>query len=203
MFDDIFGYICSVLYGVFMKEGIEHIFQLYYPELVRFVERHIPDKDMAHDFVSDAFLRLYEEYGEDFAGFNGENVRAWLYKVVRNAILNYLRDVKIRDRHHVLLAESMLLADVKEDEGTENYIIDRVNAAIDALPQQCRLVVRMSALEGRKYQEIADILGMSINSVRTYILRGFKKLREDLSSDPEISRILSCLFICVRRRNRE
>ena len=122
---------------------------------------------------------------------------------MRNAILNYLRDVKIRDRHHVLLAESMLLADVKEDEGTENYIIDRVNAAIDALPQQCRLVVRMSALEGRKYQEIADILGISINSVRTYILRGFKKLREDLSSDPEISRILSCLFICVRRRNRE
>ena len=189
-----------------MRKEIEHIYHLYYPELVRFVERYIPDKGVAHDFVSDAFLRLWEEYEDETKKFDQTHVRAWLYKVIHNAVVNYLRDLKIQDKHHVLLAEAMLLAepeDPAENDDSEAHIIKQVNDAIDQLPPQCRKIVRSISLEGKKYQEVADELGISINSVRTQILRGFKKLREILSSDPEIYRMFVGMVFRIIIRNRE
>lgn len=155
----------------------EIVFKKYYPQLVVFVMRHIGDQDVAKDIVQDIFFKLFESsqsLPDDF------QLKSWFYKVARNAAVDYLRHLQVVDKNKFLMAEAMLAtADVDEDIDDEVY--RKVNAAIASLPEQCRLIIQMNVVDGKKYLEIADELGISINTIRTQISRGYKKLREILS----------------------
>ena len=156
----------------------EEIFRKYYPGLLLFVERHLGERELAKDIVQDVFYRLYEsadQFPEDF------NIKSWLYRVSRNAAIDYIRHLKVVDNNEVLMAESMMYATEVDEEISEEITV-RINEAIDNLPEQCRIIVRMSVIEGKKYTDIAEELDISINTVRTQISRAYKKLREQLSS---------------------
>ena len=155
----------------------EEIFRKYYPALLAFVERHVGDRDVAKDFVQDVFFKLYET-GVDFT--SETSLKSWLYTTSRNAALDYLRHLKVVDEHQVLMAESMIYA-ADVDEILNEELARKINVAINSLPAQCQQIVRMNIIEGRKYTEIAEELGISINTVKTQISRGYKKLREELA----------------------
>lgn len=160
-------------------QRFEEIFRKYYPSLLAFVERHVGDRDLAKDFVQDVFFKLYESKGE-FPTDAG--LKSWLYTTSRNAALDYIRHLKVRDDHQLLMAESMMYA-AEVDETISEELAQKINEAINSLPPQCCRIVRMSILEGRKYTEISAELGVSMNTIKTQISRGYKKLRELLSDD--------------------
>lgn len=159
--------------------SFEDIFRRYYPSLLAFVERHVGDREVAKDFVQDVFFKLYESRA-DFP--SDASLKSWLYTTSRNVALDYLRHLKVVDEHQILMAESMMYA-AEVDEVLNEELVRKINAAIDSLPAQCRLIIRMNIIDGRKYTEIADELGISINTIKTQISRGYRKLRELLSED--------------------
>lgn len=164
-----------------LQEGIffEDVFRKYYPHLLAFVERQVGDRDVAKDFVQDVFFKLYESK----LIFSSElGLKSWLYKASRNAVLDYLRHLKVRDDHQLLMAEAMMYSG-EIDESISEELVQKVNEAIFSLPPQCRQIVRMNIIDGKKYTEIAAELGISINTIKTQIFRGYKKLRESLSDD--------------------
>lgn len=164
-----------------LQEGIffEDVFRRYYPHLLAFVERQVGDRDVAKDFVQDVFFKLYESK----LIFSSEpGLKSWLYKASRNAVLDYLRHLKVRDDHQLLMAEAMMYSG-EIDESISEELVQKVNEAIFSLPPQCRQIVRMNIIDGKKYTEIAAELGISINTIKTQIFRGYKKLRESLSDD--------------------
>ena len=165
----------------------EEIFRKYYPSLLAFVERHVGDREMAKDFVQDVFFKLYESKS-DFPTEAG--LKSWLYITSRNAALDYLRHLKVVDENQVLMAESMMYA-AEVDELLNEELVRRINAAIDSLPPQCQQIIRMSIFDGLKYTEIAARLDVSVNTVKTQISRGYKKLREELAGYE------SCLILLV------
>ena len=165
-----------VLYN---NQTFENVFRKYYPVLLPFIERHVADRELAKDILQDVFFRLYES-GADFT--SDITLKSWLYRASRNAALDYLRHLKVRDEHRLLMAESiMFAADV--DETVHEELARKIKEAINSLPPQCRQIVRMNILDDRKYSEIAEELGISVNTIRTQISRGYKKLRELLSDD--------------------
>lgn len=160
-------------------EDFEEIFRKYYPALLSFVERHVGDRDLAKDFVQDVFFKLYESKGV----FPTEaSLKSWLYKSSRNAALDYLRHLKVRDEHQLLMAESMMYA-ADVDEVISEELARKIHAAVNSLPPQCCQIVRMNIIDGKKYTEISAELGVSMNTIKTQISRGYKKLRELLSDD--------------------
>lgn len=160
-------------------QSFEEIFRKYYPVLLSFVERHVGDRDLAKDFVQDVFFKLYESKG-DFP--TDASLKSWLYTTSRNAALDYLRHLKVRDDHQLLMAESMMYA-ADVDEEISEELARKINEAINSLPAQCRQIVRMNIIDGRKYTEISTELGISVNTIKTQISRGYRKLRELLSAD--------------------
>ncbi len=157
----------------------EIIFKKYYPKLLVFVNRHVGDQDVAQDIVQDIFFKLFESSRSLPDNFN---LKSWLYKVARNAALDYLRHLQVIDRHKFLMADAMIVAeDVAENVDEEIY--DRVNQAVESLPEQCRLIIKLNVIEGKKYLEISEELGISINTIRTQVSRGYKKLRDILSNE--------------------
>ena len=159
----------------------EVVFKKYYPGLVMFVCRHVGDREVAKDIVQDIFFKLFEishSLSKDF------NLKSWFYKVARNAAVDYLRHLQVVDRHKFLMAEAMLTSE-ELDEEIDEEVYNRVNEAIDSLPEQCRLIIKLNVIEGKKYLEIAEELDISINTIRTQVSRGYKKLREILSRGEE------------------
>jgi len=91
----------------------EIIFKKYYPKLLVFVNRHVGDQDVAQDIVQDIFFKLFESSRSLPDNFN---LKSWLYKVARNAALDYLRHLQVIDRHKFLMADAMIVAeDVDEN----------------------------------------------------------------------------------------
>ena len=120
-------------------------------------------------------------------------LKSWFYKVARNAAVDYLRHLQVEDKYKFLMAEAMInVPDM--DEEIDEQVYDKVNLAIESLPEQCRLIIKLNVLEGKKYQEIAEELGITINTIRTQVSRGYKKLREILAEEMDTS-ILIYMFL--------
>lgn len=115
-------------------------------------------------------------------------VKGFLYKTIRNKCLNHLRHEQIRCRYAEKQTESYQRSfqEKKSDEFLIDNIIREESSqiiiqAIELLPEMGRQVLNM-AIEGVSNQEIADVLGISVNTVRTHKSRAYKTLRIALSS---------------------
>lgn len=168
----------------------EIVFKKYYQTLVMFVSRHVGDKDVAEDIIQDVFFKLFKD-----SHSLPENVqlKSWFFKVARNAAVDYLRHLQVEDKHKFLMAEAMIsISDI--DGEIDEQLATKVNQAIESLPGQCRLIIKLNVLEGKKYQEIAEELGITINTIRTQVSRGYKKLRDILSEEVD-SAVLLFMFL--------
>ncbi len=163
----------------YTEKQFEEAFRQYYPRLVAFIERHVGDTAQAQDLAQDVFFKLYES-SSDFP--NTSSLKSWLYTTSRNIAIDYLRHLKVEDNYQLLTAEALMYT-TDIDEGINETLVKKINEALNALPEQCRQIVKMNITDGYKYSEIAEILGISVNTVRTQISRGYKKLRELLSED--------------------
>jgi RNA polymerase sigma-70 factor (ECF subfamily) len=136
----------------------------------------------ADEAVQESFLRLYQHLGKsgDLA-----NVRAWVFQVARN----YVRDERksARFRRTVPLDDAMQREGRFTDPGgnpehraLRDERARRLQAAMEKLPQQQKecMLLRSSGL---LYREIADVLGININSVGALVQRAVARLSEDLS----------------------
>ena len=173
----------------------EVVFKKYYPGLVAFVCRHVGDQDVAKDIVQDIFFKLFEISRSLTKEFY---LKSWLYKDARNASVDYLRHLQVVDRHKFLMAEAMLASE-EMDEEIDEEVCDRVNRAIESLPEQCRLIIKLNVIEGKKYLEIAEELNISINTIRTQVSRGYKKMREMLSREEDA--LILWFALEIRRNN--
>ena len=96
------------------------------------------------------------------------------------------------------MAEAMMYA-ADVDEVISEELTRKIHEAIDSLPLQCCQIVRMHIIDGKKYTEISAELGISINTIKTQIFRGYKKLRELLADD--LNALVLFYFHIVRKEN--
>jgi RNA polymerase sigma-70 factor (ECF subfamily) len=138
----------------------------------------VRDPQIAESIVQDVFVKLWT---------NKENskiqtsVKAYLYTAVRNHSLNYLKQAK---KTISLLGELDYhdeTTNSPETEFIEKETYAEVHKAIDKLPKQCRQIFLMKRYDELKYSEIAEILSISINTVKTQMKRAVKSLLKNLS----------------------
>ena len=142
--------------------------------------KFVNEKELAEEVVSEVFFKLWKNKKK----LNVKtSFRSYLFIAVRNQAFDYLRKVrrvnyiddteaiksKIADRHSPL------------EEAIFNEIYFNLEKAIENLPQQCRMIFRMSRDEGLRYREIANQLNISNKTVETQMGRALKKLRKVVS----------------------
>jgi len=166
----------------FEKEALVHLDALYRTAL-----RMTKNEGDADDLVQETFLKAYR-FWDKFE--EGSNCRAWLFKIMTNIFINNYR-AKTRKPQVVDLEDvddDFLfgqLSALGPSENPESHFFakvfdDDVKKAIDNLPEDFRLVVVLSFLEGFSYQEIADITGLQIGTVKSRLHRGRKLLQKEL-----------------------
>lgn len=157
------------------RAAFEALFRAHYRPLCAFAVGYLKDMDKAEDLVQDLFFRLWL----DRAKVNvTTSVKAYLFASVRNRCLNAL---KAGAKGRALNEEADDRLDEEErseDEHAER--IARVQAAIEALPEERRKVFKLSRYEGLKYHEIASRLGISVKTVENQMGSALKFLRQEL-----------------------
>lgn len=148
-------------------------FEQLYAGLCFFAEGFVKNKDIGEDLVQDAFVKLWEKFN-DF--HSPDAVKAFLYRSIRNAAINYLKHIEVEQKHlntnlQELRSEQFFLHQVIEKE-THRLIY----SAIDELPERCREILLLS-INGNKNQEIAEKLNISPNTVKTQKAIAYKELR--------------------------
>lgn len=165
-----------------LKKGDVHSFSFVYDEffdeIYRFVYFKVLDEDKASDFTSDVFMKLVDYVKKEKGDI--KNVRAMLYKIARNLIIDnsrkkreeYIEDigVEISDEKNISLDE--VIADTQD--------VEKVKKAISKLSESYREVLIMKFIEELSNSEIAKILEKKEGAVRVLISRAISRLKKEL-----------------------
>jgi RNA polymerase sigma-70 factor (ECF subfamily) len=166
----------------FEAEALVHLDSLYRTAL-----RMTRNEGEAEDLVQETLLKAYR-FWDKFE--EGSNCRAWLFKIMTNIFINNYRaksrmpqviDLEDVDDDFLFGQLSALgPSDNPEQHFFAKVFDDDVKKAVEELPEDFRMVVVLSFLEGFSYQEIAEIAGLQIGTVKSRLHRGRKLLQKAL-----------------------
>ncbi len=171
--------------------SFQTLMERYGSRIFNFILRQTGDRQLAEDLVQDVFLRLVHSAGsfKQQARFS-----TWLYTIARNLCIDHGR--KARHRRIMQLDEPLRRGDeggatvldraADAGPGPDRLARDRrfraaLTAALDLLPEEQREVYVMRELEGLKFREIADVVGVPENTIKSRMRYALQGLRERLS----------------------
>ena len=163
---------------------------VYQDQLFALVVRMVPDRDQASDVTQEAFFSAYR----NLAGFRGGSVKSWLNRIAVNAAMDTQRARKRRPvQPYPELEDESWQPPANEDADpvttaltTERTTV--LNAALGTITDDQRTAIVLFDVEGYDYQEIADMTGVSLGTVKSRIHRGRLALRELLVERIELFR---------------
>jgi RNA polymerase sigma-70 factor (ECF subfamily) len=155
------------------------LFLQFYDPLCKYAFTFIADKDSSEDLVQDIFTRIWEKHQEMIAS---PNIRAYLYKSVRNNSFTYLskkNNIQVYSLSDWDIEEETTEWNIEEE--PDNHEItnfrELLKKGIDDLPPKCREVFLLSRSGNLSNQEIADNLGISVNTVNNQTWKAMKMLK--------------------------
>jgi len=174
------------------KKGDEHAFELlvrkYKTPVFNTVYSIIGNTQETDDIAQEVFLKVYTKAGS----FKGESsFSTWLYRITVNACLDELRKRKYKTISYeaeIDQEEKLKLKDVlagKEEDITEDLrkkeLQDIIQKAMNSLPEKDRIILTLKEIEGLSYNEISQIMKISLAKVKVWLFRARQKLRGKLS----------------------
>lgn len=172
------------------RKAFEQLVQLYTDKIYRLAYRMLGQAQEAEDIVQETFLRVYknlERYDDN------QKFSTWIYRIATNLCIDRLR--KRRRKTYSLDAE---LPDSDgsdgydllptEDQGPDEQVLLSetqrvVRHMLAQLPEKYKAVVVLKYLHDRSLQEISDITGMPVSTIKTRIHRGREYLRKKMNKD--------------------
>ena len=156
----------------------EKIFRDYYGKLCGYAVKYVAEKDQAEEIVQELFYTIWSKRSALVITIS---VEAYLFRAVRNACLNYLKHLKVRAQHENSIRDSSYpLTDSVHETLELLELQQKIDEAIELMPNERRKIFKLSRIEGLKYKEIADQLNISIKTVEAQMGKALEFLRENL-----------------------
>jgi RNA polymerase sigma-70 factor (ECF subfamily) len=150
----------------------------YYAPLCEFVYLFLRSHAAAEDLVQELFITLWER-GEPRGT---RDLRPYLYRAARNRAISVLRHRRIEDRWQTDVQLTPTAMSAPANAAVEyDDLAQAVARAVDALPERCRLIFRMSRDQGLTYPMIAHALGLSVKTVETQMVRAIRAIRANVA----------------------
>jgi RNA polymerase sigma-70 factor, ECF subfamily len=162
----------------------------YRDQLYKTALRMTRSVEESEDLLQETFLKAFHHY-DRFE--EGTNLKAWLFRIMKNTYINSYRKKKLQPLHVELDElqdgiESQLLDQARvadsspETELLNGQIDDEVRDALLGLPHDYKMAVLLVDIHGLSYQETADLLEVPVGTVMSRLYRGRKKLERSLLS---------------------
>lgn len=156
----------------------------YQDRIYRLIQRLVSGADAVDDLAQEVFIRAYRSLGD----FKGESsLYTWLYKIALNLCRNHYRTRGRRPAHEELDeadGATGLVAGggTPEEEVFRREFWEQLRRALEELPAEQREAVVFCDLEGMSYEEMAEVMGVPVGTVRSRIFRGRRALQQRLAA---------------------
>ncbi len=148
----------------------------------------VKNENNADDLVQETYLKAFKflQNGEEIS-----NEKSWLFKILMNTFINQYRkgkkeptlvDFDSEESLHESVREEVYMSPVTENEEFNELLDADVKKAMEELPDDFRMVILLSLVEGFSYKEISTMLQCPIGTVMSRIYRGRKMLKEKLTT---------------------
>ena len=175
------------------EEAFASLIAQYHGPLYSLIARTIPDPCEAADITQDVFIKIYR----GIANFHGESsLRTWIYRIALHEASNQRRWWCRHKRKEITIEQELAgqdgeafhlkdtLIDRQEspfDLAAHAELRDQVEAAVREVPEPFQTVVVLRDIEGFGYEEIAEILGIHLGTVKSRLMRGRAHLKARLA----------------------
>jgi RNA polymerase sigma-70 factor (ECF subfamily) len=172
--------------------AFEYLVAAYEKNVYNLALRMTGNPEDAEDMAQEAFLKAYSSL-DSFRGDSKFSV--WLYRIVSNVCLDFLRKQKKRQSFSLSMEDDdseegeLELPDLRrlpEDELEKKLTRDAVQRGLAQLPEDARQILLLRAIQGLRYEEIGEALGLEPGTVKSRIFRARKKLCAFLLADGNI-----------------
>jgi len=174
------------------EEAMELLFKRYYKYLVVTAYNILEDDARAKDLVQDTFFDIWRKREELQIDVS---LKAYLRRAVSNKAIDEIRRSKKMVFDEQLMKREPLPDLLRVGEELEGKELEKlIHSAIEALPEKCRLVFKMSRFEELSHREIAEKLNISTKTIENQITKALKFLRKNLAQYGKVI-LLMCLEI--------
>jgi RNA polymerase sigma-70 factor (ECF subfamily) len=167
------------------EQAFTEVFELYKGLVFTLCRKLLTDRTEAHDVTQDVFLTLFKKV----RSFRGEcSLKTWLYRVTLNQAANRNRWWKRRSRNRTISLslsrdESTPTLDIPSGQPTPDRkawageLQKAIRTGLESLPFEQRAAIVLRDVQGLHYEEIAEVTGVSVGTVKSRIARGRDRLR--------------------------
>lgn len=177
------------------EDAFCELYAAYKNRLLFFAMKFVKSRDFAEDIFQDAFTIIWQSrrFINPDASFS-----SYLYTIVRNRILNQIRDLDKEDtlKEHIL-AQAIDYTDDTKEKILANDLREIINKALEKLTPRQREIFEMSREAQMSHKEIADALGISVNTVQEHISISLRTIRTFLSKYSDTYADLLLILICL------
>lgn len=150
-------------------------------KLYRFAFRLLGNEEDAKDITQDALMKVWHQK-ERMHELN--NLEAWCMRITRNLALDKMKSMKYRRADDIDKAYDVPAAQQPDPQQSaeKRDVMKKVHSVINGLPEKYRSLVQLRDIDGFSYQEIADILDITLDEVKVNLHRARKTVREQLKN---------------------
>lgn len=167
-----------------MKKGdriaFRYLFNTFYDRLVSYITTYTHDKIQSEDIVQHAFIRFWEDRSKLD---DTKSPKSYLYAIAYNRYIDNVKKAKKQEKLLSQIWERALVERIEEDSDALEKRIQKMKQVIDSLPPKCREIIMLNKIQGVKYKEIADQMGISVKTVESQMRIAFTKIREAFKED--------------------
>ena len=161
------------------EAAFDTVFRAHYPDLVRMAESVVRERALAEEIAQDVMLEVWRRR-EPIRLEQG--FRAYLLRATRNRALNHVRHERVVQREQLAASLESPSAPPPDEELLGSELLDAIEQALAALPENCREVFRLSRSQGLRYSEIAVVLEISVKTVEKRMGQALAGLRKSLAT---------------------
>ena len=180
------------------NQAYKYIYDHHYVLLCKIAYEFLKDDFLAESIVDDIIFHLWEK--RDTLEIT-TSLRSYLVQAVRNRCINYLnlerekREVRfsVIDQQNEWINSVFPSDDYPLARLLENELEQEIRNAINRLPEECKVVFKKSRFEEKRYEQIAEELGISVNTVKYHIKNAISRLSADLSK--YVLLLICCFWI--------
>lgn len=157
------------------RRAFDELFRSVYPQLVKFAISYTKEKSSASDIVQDTFVALWQNRK---AVDPEQSLKAYLYRIVRNRSLNYLRNRSAEISQPDIIIDDELQTEQEIDSRRNtDELSDKFEEWIEQLPERQQEAFELSRFDGLSHDEIAAVMEISPKTVNNHIVAALKQLR--------------------------
>ena len=161
-------------------QSFEALFRAYYEPLCRYAYTLVEDMNTAEEIVQELFYTLWKERQnlQIFTSVNG-----YLYRSVKNKSLQSLEQKRVRENYQKMYAENAVIETSTPQEELEYKELEQqIKETLAHLPERRQKIFYMHRTEGKKYNEIAQELHISVKTVEAEMSKVLRELRDKYNS---------------------